>query len=114
MKIMINTIFFPKFQKFVSSYLGMLLGAILLLLACMHRLQLDKPSYTHSPLIGIEISIMMLLLLVTFLYHPGNALILAKNKRWRESLIMILSALVGFGLLIAAANVDAPTLIYMT
>lgn len=106
--------YFKKFQNIIGMWLAVIVGSIFMLLTTIHRLQFNDPSYTRSPLIGIEIILMILQLIIVVLYHPGNAIFQALKKQWKTAFLMVLSALIGFALLAAGVKIDAPTLLYMT
>ena len=102
-----------KVKHVLGAWLGVIVGATLLLAATLHRLQLYSSHYTKSSLISIEFVLVILQGLIVFFYHPGNAIVLAVKKEWSRFLLMLLAALLGFLFLVLALQVDAPTLLYM-
>jgi hypothetical protein len=101
----------------IRSFLGMwalsLCGGVLVAVATAHRFQLDSKGYTTSPLIGIEMTLMLIVILL-FLAQPAFAVFFCLKKRWRRLAIVGINTILGFAAFVAAMYIDSATLIYMT
>lgn len=91
-----------------------LLAGTLLLVAAIHRSGLETANYTQSPLIGVEMTLMLIYFGSLIILHPLGLLLLL-NKDARKLLpIPAASLVISLPLVGAAMMIDAPTLIYMT
>ncbi len=102
-----------KINRFLGSWALSLCGGILVMAAGLHRLQLGTPSYSSSPLIQVEMILMLLVALLVFV-HLLSAVVLLFKRRWRRLLIAGINTVAGIAAWLAAMSIDAPTLIYMT
>ncbi len=103
-----------KIARFLGTWALSLCGGMLVLAAGLHRLQLGSPnSYRSSPLIPVEMILMLLVILLELAYLL-SAMVLLVTRRWRQLLIAGINMVVGLGAWLAAMAIDAPTLIYMT
>lgn len=85
----------------------------LLVASALHRLQLNSTIYTKSPLIPVEI-ILMIVVAVLILAYILYAFVLLIKKEWQKLGIVIINTVIGIGAFMAAMTIDAPTLVYMT
>jgi len=100
-------------MKLILAALPVLLGLALVIVAAVHRAGLSGASYTHSPLIAVELGLVVALGL-SLLGTPVAALVLLVRGDWRWALGEALSTGTGLALLIAAFAIDAPTLVAMS
>ena len=100
-------------NRFVGTWSLSLCSGILLISATIHRLGLESPGYTSSPLIHVEM-IMMIFVALLVLVQPLLAIFLCFKRRWRQLGIVAINTVVGIGALYAAMHIDSPTLIHMT
>lgn len=90
-----------------------LCSGVLLLTATLHRIGLDSPGYTSSPLIPLEM-ILMIIVAVLILTQPILAVICCFQRQWRNLGIIAINTVVGIAAWLGALYIDSPTLIYMT
>jgi len=105
-----------RVNRFLGTWALVICGAVLVIAAGIHRLQLDTATpkpYTSSPLIAIEMALIPIMCLI-LLMHFVRSIYLILNKRWRDLGILTVNTVVGIGCIIAAMQIDAPTLLYMT
>ena len=88
-------------------------SSVLLFAAIAHRLSLDSPGYTSSPLIFIEI-IMMTVFPLLVVIQLGVTIFLCFKKRWRQAGVSVINIVIGIVAWVAAMYIDSPTLIYCT
>ncbi len=88
-------------------------SGVLLLTATLHRIGLDSPSYTRSPLIPVEM-ILLIIVAVLILVQPILVVICCFQRQWRKLGIIAINTVVGIAALLGAMYIDSPTLIYMT
>ena len=91
-----------KIFYFSGTWSFALCGMVLVVAAGVHRFQLDiaaPVAYTSSPLVAVELAIMLMMCLL-FLLHIGCALYLVWKRRWRTLGILAISTAVGLGCLL--------------
>jgi hypothetical protein len=95
-----------------------ILGLVLISAAAAHRLQLagaqDLKAYTTSPLIYIELILMVLLLILLVVPSPIYAIYLIVKKQWRDLGVLAINCVLGTISLVAAMAIDSSTLIFAT
>jgi len=102
--------------RFIRRWALSICGVVLLIAAAAHRLQLDMAApepYRSSPLIPIEF-ILVVVVCVGLLVHLVRSIYLTARKRWRDLGFLAIDGVVGGICLIAAMQIDAPTLVHMT
>ena len=107
---------FRKAVRFLSRWALVLSGLVLVAAAGVHRLQLDTAMpepYTSSPLIALEVMLIPFMGLI-LIAHFFRSIHLALHKRWRELGILSVKTAVGLACIVAALQIDAPTLLYRT
>jgi hypothetical protein len=103
-------------NRFLGTWALVICGIVLVVAAGAHRLQLHTAApkpYTSSPLIAIEMTLIPIMCLI-LLMHFVRSIYLILKKRWRDLGMLAINTIVGVGCIIAAMQIDAPTLIYMT
>jgi len=103
-------------NRFLGTWALVICGIVLVIAAGLHRMQLDASApkpYTLSPLIAIEIALIPIMCLI-LLMHFVRSIYLILNKRWRDLVILAIHTVVGIVCIVAAMQIDAPTLLYMT
>ncbi len=102
--------------RFVLRWPLLICGGVLICAAAAHRLQLnltEPQAYTSSPLVGVEM-ILMITLLILLVISPLYAIFLMLKQQWLEFGILAINVVIGIVCLVVAWSVDAPTLLYMT
>ena len=97
----------------VSTWGILALSVMLIAAATMHRIRLNTDDYSRSPLVAVE----MFLMMVIALFVLVQALILLWSwwqRRWHVVRACGINSIIGIGALISAMLIDAPTLMYMT
>lgn len=105
-----------KVNRFLGTWALVNCGIVLVFVAAVHRLQLDTAApkpYTSSPLIAIEMALIPIMCLILLMYFV-RSIHLILNKKWRDLGILAINTVVGIVCLVAATQIDAPTLLYMT
>jgi hypothetical protein len=105
-----------KAARFLGRWALLICGLVLVVASGFHRLQLDTAmpeAYTSSLLVPIEI--MLILIMCLFLVvHFVRSISLILNKQWRELGILSVATVVGLICMVAALQIDTPTLLYRT
>ena len=86
---------------------------IYLLLAIIHRLGIDSPGYTSSPLIGFLIIGLVLFLLLIFVLMVMVCVFLLAGER-KMARTTFINFIVTLLIVWLAVGIDAPTILYMT
>lgn len=90
-----------------------LCGGVLVITAALHRIQLSSPGYTSSPLIDVEMTLIVFILLL-LVAQPPLAVFRCFKRQWRRIGIIGINTVVGIAALLAAMVIDSPTALYMT
>jgi len=102
-----------RLNRFLGTWHLCIAGAVLLLVAAAHRLQLDSPGYTSSPLIHVQMILMILIALVVCI-HPFLGIFLCFKRQWKQLGLLAINTAVGIAAWFAAMIINSPTLMYMT
>ena len=99
--------------RFLGTWALSLCGGILVITATLHRLQLNSSGYTSSPLIQVEMILIILILLFLVAQLP-LAIFRCFKKQWRRVGIIGINTVIGIAACIASMIIDSPTVLYMT
>lgn len=102
-----------KAIRFLWTWSLPLCSGVLLVSATLHILQLDSPGYTSSPLIHVEMVMVVLVALLVVL-QPFVAVFLCIKRQWRRIGVVGIKTVLGIASFVSAMHIDSPTLIYMT
>jgi len=86
---------------------------MLLVVATAHRLTLDSSGYTSSPLIHVQMSMIILIALAVCIY-PFIGIFLCFKRQWKQLGLLTLNTVVGVAAWIAAMLINSATLLYST
>ena len=104
---------YKKWVRFLGAWLLAPVGLALLFVALLHRIQLGMPGYATSPLIDIQIYLVLLIIVVLFVY-PFLMFFLFFQQKLECIRILVINAAIGMVAWVAAMVINAPTLVYMT
>jgi hypothetical protein len=99
--------------RFLCTWALSLCGGVLVMTAALHRLQLSSAGYTSSPLIDVEMTLIIFILLF-LVAQPPLAVFRCFKKQWRRIGIIGINTVIGIAALIAAMIIDSPTILHMT
>jgi len=102
-----------RLNRFLGTWHLCMGGALLLISATLHRLQLHSPGYTSSLLIHVQMILMILIALIVCI-HPFLAIFLCFKRRWKQLGILAINTAAGIAAWFAAMLINSPTLMYMT
>jgi hypothetical protein len=102
-----------RMNRFLGAWHLCIASVVLLLSATAHRVQYDAPGYTSSPLIHVQIILMILIALIVCA-HPFIGLFLCFRRRWKQLGLLASNTVTGIVAWVAAMIIDSPTLMYMT
>ena len=104
---------YKKWVRFLGAWHLAPVGLALLFFALLHRIQLGMPGYATSPLIDIQIYLVLLIIVVLFVY-PFLMFFLFFQQKLECIRILVINAAIGMVAWVAAMVINAPTLVYMT
>ena len=107
---------FKEASRFLGTWTLSICGIVLLCPAIGRRLQFDTANpkaYTSSPLVAVEMGPVLIMGLV-LLVHFVRSIYLILKRRWPNLGILTINTVLGLGCIVAAMQIDAPTLVYMT
>jgi hypothetical protein len=88
-------------------------GLLLLASSTVHRLGLGTPGYARSPLVSIELALMVLLFLI-LLAQPALAIVHLVRRRPRGLIVVAVATGISLVALMAAMIIDGATLLHAT
>ena len=97
--------------KYISGPL--VVSAVFVAAAALHRLGIEGEGYVNSPLIKVEILLMLLLMLslpVIFI----TAIVFVFTRGWKPALLVALNIIIVIAAIMMGMTLDSPTLIYAT
>ena len=104
-------------MKNLKKYLGTVFvstsGMILVLSAWVHHTGINEGHYATSPLIGVEMSL-MICLFGFLIFQPILATFFLFKRQWQSLGFVVVNTVLAMIFVAMAINLDAPTLVYMT
>ena len=97
----------------VLSHIPILFGLVLIFAALAHRRMLGSPDYTNSPLVTVEVGLVVLLVLSIPLKVIAGVYFVVK-KRWKSMLAAVLTAFFCVVALLISMVIDTATLVFGT
>ena len=97
----------------VLSHIPILFGVMLLLAAFAHRRMLGLPEYTTSPLVTLEV-ILVVLLVVSVPVKVIAGVYFVVKTRWKSMLAAVLTAFFCVVALLLSMVIDGATLVFGT
>jgi len=102
-----------RLNGFLGTWHLCIASAVLLVSATAHRLTLNSPGYWSSPLIHVQMILMILIALVVCI-HPFLGIFLCFKRQWKQLGLLAINTVVGIAAWFGAMIINSPTLIYMT
>jgi hypothetical protein len=102
-----------ELKKYLGTIFVSISGVILVLSAWVHNVGINESHYTTSPLIGVEMSL-LICFSIFLIFQPILAIFFLFKRQWRSLGFVVVNTVLGMFFVAMAISLDAATLIYMT
>jgi hypothetical protein len=102
-----------ELKKYLGTIFVSISGITFVFSAWVHHAEINESHYTTSPLIGVEMSL-MICLSIFLIFQPILAIFFLFKRQWRSLGFVVVNTVLGMFFVAMAINLDAATLIYMT